>query len=221
MGAGSALAVGTGMTGYWPWWAGALSLGLITAGYTLWAGRSLGVSGAWDRVVHWRDERRVERLDAEFADDAVLVAALVAATSEEFRDRPAFPGRWDAPRSEEVAQPREQVTRRRPLPVPCHAALLISIYLGGLLAATVSGRYRLRLDMGEGFSTIVTGNRVLMVVLLFVGGLLVGFGTRLAGGCSSGHGLSGCSRLQPASILATIVFFGTAVVVSLLLWKVI
>ena len=60
-----------------------------------------------------------------------------------------------------------------------------------------------------------------MVCLLFAGGVLVGFGTRLAGGCSSGHGLSGCGRLRPVSMVATAVFFGTAVIVSFLLWKVI
>jgi uncharacterized membrane protein YedE/YeeE len=60
-----------------------------------------------------------------------------------------------------------------------------------------------------------------MVCVLFAGGVLVGFGTRLAGGCSSGHGLSGCGRLRPVSLLATAVFFGTAAVVSFLLWKVI
>jgi uncharacterized membrane protein YedE/YeeE len=60
-----------------------------------------------------------------------------------------------------------------------------------------------------------------MIAVLFGGGMLVGFGTRLAGGCSSGHGLSGCGRLRPVSLLATAVFFGTAVLVSFLLWKVI
>ena len=38
---------------------------------------------------------------------------------------------------------------------------------------------------------------------------------------SSGHGLFGCGRLYPISIMATAVFFGTAVLVSFLLWKVI
>ena len=101
------------------------------------------------------------------------------------------------------------------------AALLVSIFAGGWIAATRSGRFELRFDMGEGFRDIVTGNSTAMICVLFVGGVLVGFGTRLAGGCSSGHGLSGCGRLRPVSILATAVFFGTAVVVSFLLWKVI
>jgi uncharacterized membrane protein YedE/YeeE len=41
---------------------------------------------------------------------------------------------------------------------------------------------------------------------LLLGGLLVGFGTRLGNGCTSGHGLCGMSRLSPRSIVATVVF---------------
>jgi uncharacterized membrane protein YedE/YeeE len=108
-----------------------------------------------------------------------------------------------------------------PAPLVTQAALLISIFLGGLIAAVTSGRFHLRFDMGPGFKNLVTANPTTMTVLLFVGGVLVGFGTRLAGGCSSGHGLNGCGRLRPVSLVATAVFFGTAVAVSFLLWKVI
>ena len=41
---------------------------------------------------------------------------------------------------------------------------------------------------------------------LIVGGLLVGFGTRLAGGCTSGHGVCGLARLSPRSLAATLTF---------------
>jgi uncharacterized membrane protein YedE/YeeE len=44
-------------------------------------------------------------------------------------------------------------------------------------------------------------------------GLLVGFGTRLGGGCTSGHGVCGMARLSPRSIVATLIFMGTAMVV--------
>jgi uncharacterized protein len=43
-------------------------------------------------------------------------------------------------------------------------------------------------------------------------GLLVGFGTRLGGGCTSGHGICGIGRLSTRSIAATIVFIVTAVI---------
>ncbi len=44
-------------------------------------------------------------------------------------------------------------------------------------------------------------------IFMIVGGFLVGFGTRYAGGCTSGHAISGLSDLQPASLLAVIGFF--------------
>ena len=42
------------------------------------------------------------------------------------------------------------------------------------------------------------------------GGLLVGFGTRLGSGCTSGHGLCGLARLSRRSVAATATFFGVA-----------
>jgi len=45
--------------------------------------------------------------------------------------------------------------------------------------------------------------------LLIVAGLLVGFGSRLANGCTSGHGVSGIARLSPRSLVATAVFMCT------------
>jgi uncharacterized membrane protein YedE/YeeE len=44
-------------------------------------------------------------------------------------------------------------------------------------------------------------------IFMVVGGFLVGFGTRYAGGCTSGHAISGLSDLQPASLLAVVGFF--------------
>jgi len=56
---------------------------------------------------------------------------------------------------------------------------------------------------GGGLPSItITGS----VPLLLGGGLLVGFGTRLGGGCTSGHGVCGVSRLSPRSLVATLVF---------------
>ena len=50
--------------------------------------------------------------------------------------------------------------------------------------------------------------------VLVAGGLLVGFGTRLGGGCTSGHGVCGIARLSTRSIIATVLFMaaGAAVV---------
>lgn len=48
-------------------------------------------------------------------------------------------------------------------------------------------------------------------------GLLVGFGTQLGGGCTSGHGVCGISRLSPRSIIATLVFMSTGMLMVALL----
>ena len=45
---------------------------------------------------------------------------------------------------------------------------------------------------------------------ILIGGLLVGFGTRLGSGCTSGHGLCGMARLSRRSVAATATFFGVA-----------
>jgi uncharacterized protein len=49
--------------------------------------------------------------------------------------------------------------------------------------------------------------------VIIAAGLLVGFGTRLGGGCTSGHGVCGMARLSPRSIVATLVFMATAMLV--------
>ncbi len=72
-------------------------------------------------------------------------------------------------------------------------------FVGGLLLAPLL--YRLVAEwqapaVDAGWGTLV------------VAGLLVGFGTRLGSGCTSGHGVCGLSRLSPRSFAATLVFMG-------------
>lgn len=47
----------------------------------------------------------------------------------------------------------------------------------------------------------------LSLVVMFAGGVLVGFGTRYASGCTSGHAITGLSTLQPQSLLAVLGIF--------------
>ena len=49
--------------------------------------------------------------------------------------------------------------------------------------------------------------------VIAVGGLLVGYGARWAGGCTSGHGVCGIARFSTRSIAATIIFMATAMIV--------
>jgi hypothetical protein len=191
-----------------PWWAGALALATVSVGYSLLLGRAMGVSGSIVRLVHFRATRQSDRERAALrADSAALAAALDEATRAEFGD--------DA--LGDIDPAPEQPTP--PAPVPpwrVHATFIACIFVGALLASWLRGAFKLRLDLGDEFTRLVA-NDWRMWAVLFGGGVLVGFGTRLAGGCTSGHGLSGCARLQPGSLVATAIFFGAAVAVSLLL----
>lgn len=62
------------------------------------------------------------------------------------------------------------------------------------------------LAVGGTFSVKVEASLPVMVAA----GLLVGLGTRLGSGCTSGHGVSGIARLSRRSIVATLVFMGAA-----------
>ncbi len=58
-------------------------------------------------------------------------------------------------------------------------------------------------------------------LLLAIGGLLIGFGTRYAGGCTSGHAISGLSNLQLPSLIAVIGFFIGGLVMTFLIFPLI
>lgn len=97
--------------------------------------------------------------------------------------------------------------------------------LGGLIdrSGWASGRERLAFVAGLagvpalialiwGGATHATGN----LAALILGGLLVGVGTRLANGCTSGHGVCGISRLSPRGIVATLIYLGVGAAVMTL-----
>lgn len=73
-------------------------------------------------------------------------------------------------------------------------------FLGGLLAAGLVSSF---------VAPSLVGASVRSLPLVIVAGLLVGFGTRLGGGCTSGHGVCGLSRLSIRSLIAVGVFMAT------------
>ena len=73
------------------------------------------------------------------------------------------------------------------------AAFLLGMLGGGLV-------------IGKTFPQALPGAISSNPLLLGIAGLAVGFGTRLGGGCTSGHGVCGMARLSPRSLVATAVF---------------
>jgi uncharacterized membrane protein YedE/YeeE len=56
---------------------------------------------------------------------------------------------------------------------------------------------------------------------MFVGGLFIGFGTRLGGGCTSGHGIFGLSNLEFPSLVTTMSFMAAGIVTTHVIYGVI
>jgi len=78
-------------------------------------------------------------------------------------------------------------------------------FIGGLIAAPIASMF-----FGH---AVPTPQMPGSYVTIIIGGLLVGFGTRLGSGCTSGHGICGIARLSPRSLVATGVFMLAAIVV--------
>ena len=89
--------------------------------------------------------------------------------------------------------------------------------LGGFLSAALGGGWTPTWDLGR-FDTVIGFGPAGKLAWMFVGGLFVGFGTRLGGGCTSGHGVCGIGRLSVRSVAGTITFIATGVV-TVWLWR--
>lgn len=94
----------------------------------------------------------------------------------------------------------------------------ICIILGGLIAAWTGGEIRnewLHPMWVERFG----GSIVLRGVIGFIGGVLMALGARLAGGCTSGHGISGTLQLSAGSWLSVIFMFIGGIAAAMLLFS--
>jgi len=112
------------------------------------------------------------------------------------------------------------VVSRRTREIDWRAFFFIGIVLGALAFALIAGGPDFH---GYGWlTTTFTGDsRFLVAPILVVAGVLIGFGAKVAGGCTSGNGLSGTSMGSLASLVATVTFFATAIAVSFLIEAVI
>jgi hypothetical protein len=91
------------------------------------------------------------------------------------------------------------------------------LVLGGFLSAATSGGFQPFWDLGR-FDAVVGLGPEGKLAWMFAGGLLIGFGTRMAGGCTSGHGIFGISNLERASLESTLCFLVTGIATSALVY---
>jgi uncharacterized membrane protein YedE/YeeE len=185
---------------FWHFLWGGLVMGGIATAYPALTGRYLGVSGIYTSLF--------ERRKHELVIDDELEAALLAATRAEF-GADAVPEALPTWR-DHLARLHASMDAVRPL-------FLVGLVIGAALAALLGDDLEPRASLGKSFDERYGDVGALPLLVLLVGGLCIGIGTRVGSGCTSGHGISGVARGEKGSLLTTVVFWSTAVLLSWLL----
>lgn len=94
---------------------------------------------------------------------------------------------------------------------------LLGFPLGGLLSTALTGRLQPTFRLAS-FEALFGESAIVKGAVLVAGGFLIGYGARWAGGCTSGHSISGLALGSRSSLIATLGFFAAGVVVTQLLF---
>ena len=206
---------------YWEWWIGGLVLGLFAVIFSFMTGKPLGVSGSWLSIARRKDDAILKAsADVLDGDQDQVKDDLMAMTMAEFgddilADTPA--GTPQRREGEKNAETTNEVTLKQDYtPWTVHVLFLVTMFFGSYLATLTTGDFFLTVELSALHTKIFENTGEAWIALLF-GGMMVGFGTQMAGGCTSGHGLSGCAQLIPASLLSTAIFFGSATILTILM----
>jgi uncharacterized membrane protein YedE/YeeE len=111
---------------------------------------------------------------------------------------------------------RSAVTSGRPWRLP----LLAGLVLGGAISALLGGGWEPIWALGI-FDRAVGLGPAGKIAWMFVGGLFIGFGTRLAGGCTSGHGIFGLANFELPSLLSTLSFMAAGIATTQIVYRVV
>jgi uncharacterized membrane protein YedE/YeeE len=97
--------------------------------------------------------------------------------------------------------------------------LLAGLVLGGFLSAVLGGGWTPTWALGR-FDQVIGMGPAGKLAWMFAGGLLIGFGTRLGGGCTSGHGIFGLSNFELPSLLTTVSFMAGGIAATHVVYRV-
>lgn len=200
---------------HWPWWLGALVLASVPLVHRILLNHAFAVSGRFSALV---DRVRFGREEPVSDDTAALLAALREQTVEAFGADAldaSDPQASALDMSDPQASSGATALSTSPQSMTAHVLFFVGLTLGGLVSALLAGAFELRTGLaGATFAALIERVHVPVPIVLLLGGVLVGVGTRMAAGCTSGHGLCGVSQLQPGSWVSTAAFFGAGVALS-------
>lgn len=98
--------------------------------------------------------------------------------------------------------------------------IIPGIIIGAFLSSFLSGTFH-PVWVPALWESVFGTNAIIRILAALAGGVLLGFGARWAGGCTSGHGISGSIQLSLASMITAACFFAGGIAVALLLYRVI
>lgn len=97
--------------------------------------------------------------------------------------------------------------------------LVLGVVIGAFISSMLSGQFSLQwipAKWAEAFGNVVS----LRLIVALLGGIIIGVGSRWAGGCTSGHGISGTLQLAVSSWIAAVCFFIGGIVTAMIIFKV-
>jgi len=98
--------------------------------------------------------------------------------------------------------------------------IIPGIIIGAFISAFISGQFHV-FWVPSVWGATFGYNLLLRIAVALAGGILLGFGSRWAGGCTSGHGINGSIQLSLASIITACCFFAGGITTALVLFRVI
>jgi uncharacterized membrane protein YedE/YeeE len=102
---------------------------------------------------------------------------------------------------------------------PWRLPFVTGLFLGGVLSAVLGGGWTPTWALGM-LDARLGLPPLGKVIWMFAGGLFIGFGTRLAGGCTSGHGIFGLANFEVPSLVSTISFMAGGIATTQVLYRV-
>lgn len=97
--------------------------------------------------------------------------------------------------------------------------LVVGVIIGAFISSKLSGRFELSWVPAQ-WGSAAGESPIYRWLISLIGGIIMGFGARWAGGCTSGHGISGTLQLAVSSWLAAICFFAGGIVTAMFVYKV-
>lgn len=94
--------------------------------------------------------------------------------------------------------------------------LVLGIIIGSFISALLSGQFNIAFLPATEFDSILNLTISGRLISALIGGIIMGFGARMADGCTSGHGISGTLQLSISSWIAVICFFLGGVITALI-----